>query len=380
MFAESHWASESHNHKGGWDIQSSGVFANHYDQIHEQCLLYLSKQQPEQGDAIPVAVPQPDTEDDSEELEESEVEPITRPVTSGSTSLGTDVDWGDDEAFRQEQVPLHSAPIPDYDDEDFSEEVPDVDTLAEPEDIRTTRRGRRLLRPSHIYSGRMPLPRSSNQPQVAPATDSRVPAEKQDSSDYDEEEPEEESGPVDLEEVWKQSSNTELNLLDLWLIVREEELPGRDPDGYLADVIRWTMQCWPGRDQLKAGSRSFRQHFKEIHTDYARHMGKSLSSSSASEGEQVNETPEPVDPVRVWKEVSDKHVSCLDFRDILRDEDLPKENPDKYLAKLIRWTMQSWPKRGELRFGSQNFARRFKEIQEAFALSMSGAESPSLST
>jgi hypothetical protein len=63
------------------------------------------------------------------------------------------------------------------------------------------------------------------------------------------------------------------------------------------------------------------------------------------------------------------------FRDILRDEELPRENPDQYLAKMIRWTMQSWPKRGELRFGSQNFARRFKEIQADFALATSGAES-----
>src|ERR1039458_6125454 len=267
--------------------------------------------------------------------------------------------------------------VPVSDDDDFPEEVPDVDTLAEPEDIRTTQRGRRLPRPSHIYSGRMPLPRSSNQPQVAPAPDSCVPAEKQDSSDYDEEEPEEESGPVDLEAVWKQASNTDLNLLDLWLIVREEELPGRNPDEYLADVIRWTMQFWPGRDQLKAAFQRVKQHFNEIQTDYAKHMSNALSSSSPSEGEQVNETPEPVDLVRVWKEVSDKHVSCLDFRDILRDEDLPKENPDEYLAKLIRWTMQSWPKRRELRFGSQNFARRFKEIQKDFAFSMSGAESTS---
>jgi hypothetical protein len=206
-----------------------------------------------------------------------------------------------------------------------------------------------------------------------------VSTEEEDASDCEEEEEAiEESGPVDLIVVWKEATNTDVDLLDLWLIVREEELPGKNPDEYLADVIRWTMQFWPGRDQLKAGSRSFKQHFKEIHEDYARHMGKSRSSSGLSEAEQVNETPAPVDLVREWKEVSDKHVSCLDFRDILRDEELPRENPDEYLAKVIRWTMQSWPKRGELRFGSQNFARRFKEIQEDFALSMSGAESSSL--
>jgi hypothetical protein len=212
------------------------------------------------------------------------------------------------------------------------------------------------------------IPRSNNQPQVAPAPDACVSAEEEDSSGFEEEEPEEESGPVDLTAVWKQASNTDLDILDLWLILREEELPGRNPDEYLADVIRWTMQFWPGREQLKAGSRSFKQHFKEIHEDYAKHIGKSLSSSRPTEAEQVNETPAPVDLVRVWKEVFDKHVSCLDFRVILRDEELPRENPDEYLAKVISWTMQSWPKRGELRFGSQNFARRFKEIQEDFAL------------
>jgi hypothetical protein len=45
LFNVSHWASESSNHKGKWDINSSGVFANHYDKIHDQCLLYLAKQQ-----------------------------------------------------------------------------------------------------------------------------------------------------------------------------------------------------------------------------------------------------------------------------------------------------------------------------------------------
>jgi hypothetical protein len=268
MFRESHWASESHNHKGGWDIQSSGVFANHYDQIHEQCLLYLSKQQPEQVDAIPGAEPQPDTGQDSQELEQSEDSTTCRGTTNGSAGLEPDDDL-DEEAWRQEPMKLHSAPVSDDDDEDFSEEVPDVDTLAEPGESRNTRRERRLPRPSHIYSGRMPLPRSNNQPQVAPAPDACVSAEEEDSSGFEEEEPEEESGPVDLTAVWKQASNTDLDILDLWLILREEELPGRNPDEYLADVIRWTMQFWPGREQLKAGSRSFKQHFKEIHEDYA---------------------------------------------------------------------------------------------------------------
>jgi hypothetical protein len=286
---------------------------------------------------------------------------------------GDELDWG------EEQIKLHSVPDPDDDDEDesFSEEVPDVDKSVEPEERRNTRRERRLPGSSHIHSRRMRLPRSNNQPEVVPAPDACVSAEKENSSDYEEEEEViGESGPVDLTAVWKGATNTDLDLLDLWLIVSEEELPGRSPDEYLADVIRWTMQFWPGRDQLKAGSRSFRQHFKEIHRDYAKHMGKPLSSRRPSEEEQVNEKPAPIDLVLVWKDVSDRHVSCLDFRDILHDEDLPKENPDKYLAQVIRWTMLSWPKRGDLRLGSQSFSFRFKEIQKDFALAMSGAESP----
>jgi hypothetical protein len=158
MFRESHWASESHNHKGEWDIHSSGVFANHYDQIHEQCLLYLSKQQSEHGDEIPGADPQSDTEQDSEELDMPEVEPITRPVASGSTSLEPDDDV-DEEAWRQDQMKLHTVSVPDDDDEAFSEDAPDVDALPEPEDSRTTRRGRRL--PGSPYRQRKPLPRLS---------------------------------------------------------------------------------------------------------------------------------------------------------------------------------------------------------------------------
>jgi hypothetical protein len=206
---------------------------------------------------------------------------------------GRDVTDGDEEALRQDQMELRAVSVSDNDDDDFPEEVPDVDTLPEPEDSRTTRRGARLPRPSHIYSGRMPLPRSNDQPQFAPAPDNSAPAEEQDASDYEVEDEavEEESGPVDLTAVWKKASDTELDILDLWLIVREEELPSRDPDRYLADVIRWTMQFWPGRDQLKAGSRSFKQHFKEIHEDYARNIGNSLSSSRPSKGEQANETP-----------------------------------------------------------------------------------------
>jgi hypothetical protein len=83
------------------------------------------------------------------------------------------------------------------------------------------------------------------------------------------------------------------------------------------------------------------------------------------------------DLVTVWKLNSGKHVSILDFRDILRDEKLPIRDPINYVAKVIRWTLQSWPERGELKFGSQTFARRFREIQEAFAISMSGPESSS---
>ena len=83
------------------------------------------------------------------------------------------------------------------------------------------------------------------------------------------------------------------------------------------------------------------------------------------------------DLVTVWKLNSGKHVSILDFRDILRDEKLPIRDPINYVAKVIRWTLQSWPERGKLKSGSQTFARRFREIQEAFAISMSGPESSS---
>lgn len=306
----------------------------------------------------------------SETTPDSAVAPLPREEGRGVTD-------GDEEAWHEDEMKLHTVPVAGDDDEDFSEQVPDVDTMAKPDERWATRREGRLPGPSHIYSRRMPLPRSNNQPQVAQAPDACVSTEKEDSYDFAEEEPEEESGPVDLVAVWKQASNSDVNALDLWLIVREKELPGRNPDEYLADVIRWTMQFWPRRDQLKAGSRSFAQPFKEIHQDYARHIGKTLSPRRSPEEEQVNETPAPIDLVRVWKEVSDKHVSRLDFRDILHDEELPEENPDEYLAKVIRWTMQSWPKRGELRFGSQTFALRFKEIHKDYVVSMSGAESSS---
>lgn len=52
----------------------------------------------------------------------------------------------------------------------------------------------------------------------------------------------------------------------------------------------------------------------------------------------MKENPAPIDLVAAWKEVSNKHVSNLDFGDILRDEEVPQENPDEYLAKVISWT------------------------------------------
>ena len=141
MFRESHWASESHNHKGGWDIHSSGVFANHYDEIHSQCLLYQSKLLPEEAEVSPGADSQPDTEEDSEELEASEIQSTTSPVTSSSTSPESD------------------------DDEDFSEEIPDVETPAEPDERWNRRREVDSPRPPHRQTRPLPrLPVTNNEP------------------------------------------------------------------------------------------------------------------------------------------------------------------------------------------------------------------------
>ena len=220
---------------------------------------------------------------------------------------------------------------------------------------------------------------SGKRDQIARAwTGANAFADNEDSSDYEEEQQaEEEPAPVDLMAVWKGASNTDLNITDLWRIARDEELPARNPDEYLADVIRWAMQFWPGREQLKAGSRAFAQHFKDIHQDYVSCTGKSMSSRRPTEEAEVIESPAPVDLEVVWKEVSDKDVCIVDFWHILRAQrrTLPQENPEKYLADVIRWTMVLWPKRGELKYGSTSFTSRFKEIQQDYASEMSKVES-----
>ena len=70
-------------------------------------------------------------------------------------------------------------------------------------------------------------------------------------------------------------------------------------------------------------------------------------------------------------------MCIVDFRHMLRDQKhrLPQENPEQYLADVIRWTMVLWPKRGELKYGSTSFASRFKEIQQDYASEMSKLDS-----
>lgn len=84
MFRDSHWASESANWKGPFDIFSSGVFVKHYQKILDQAILYRAKQ------TIPDEETLPPASDD-------EVKFSTK-----GFEIDDDQDWGDEKELRKQ--------------------------------------------------------------------------------------------------------------------------------------------------------------------------------------------------------------------------------------------------------------------------------------
>jgi uncharacterized protein YdaU (DUF1376 family) len=75
--------------------------------------------------------------------------------------------------------------------------------------------------------------------------------------------------------------------------------------------------------------------------------------------------------VSVWKTVTDKPGSEVDFRHILRDHwtSLP-ENPERYIAGIIRWTFGVSNYWSDKVIGSGGFAKAFKEIRKQYDIYM----------
>jgi hypothetical protein len=177
MFTTSQWASESEAWKGSFDIRRSGDFVSNFRDIWYQWNSYYWKQC-RKGEDFPwtkeefyesltvdsepsdEAVAQPtQNREDVESFRDPSVNiALTNSDTRGTTSSEPEDAEEDEEAWRQEQMKLHTAPVPDddYGDEAFSEEAPDVATQAEPEECWATRR--KVDSPGSPYRKRGTIP------------------------------------------------------------------------------------------------------------------------------------------------------------------------------------------------------------------------------
>jgi hypothetical protein len=182
MFTTSQWASESEAWKGSFDIRRSGDFVSNFRDIQYQWNSYYWKQC-SKGEEFPwtkeefyesltidseasdEAVAQPTQ--NREEVESFRGPSVNIATTSSDTSWEPEDSEGDEEAWRQAQMKLHTAPVPDDDDEDFSEESCGVGTVAEPEECWATRR--KVDSPGSPYRKRGTIPRSPVTKMATPA-------------------------------------------------------------------------------------------------------------------------------------------------------------------------------------------------------------------